>query len=342
MNPQHIVITKEDQKVIDDSRVSIERQYTQDWNLHIRNIQYRDEGTYKCIVNTEKPLIRHIYLSVRVPPHIDEASSSKSKIEVLEGRTVELNCNASGVPTPRIRWFRITTYDMGNKEEIMETNPWETLLIRNISRHCEGTYECVAHNNVKFSVSKTIQVIVVFRPEVSLTTKRLGQYMGKETVLQCRVSASPRTICAWERNGQELRTTMGKYRLTIYEDDPHSISLNLQIHELAPEDYGEYRCFASNSYGEDSETMVLYESRDEVLYTSTVTTTPRGSESEMEVLPPVSYDTPGTTGLEFVGGAHEDNMKTAYCCSITEKGRISSMTTLQTPSETNPQETDTD
>ena len=69
-------------------------------------------------------------------------------------------------------------------------------------------------------------------PEVHLPTKRLGQYVGKETVLVCVVSSSPTRICYWERRGEELQTTPGKYRLTIYNDDPHTITLSLQIYQV--------------------------------------------------------------------------------------------------------------
>ena len=40
-------------------------------------------------------------------------------------------------------------------------DPGEILVIHNVSRFCDGTFECVAYNDVGSSVSKEIKVLVV-------------------------------------------------------------------------------------------------------------------------------------------------------------------------------------
>ena len=50
----------------------------------------------------------------------------------------------------------------------------------------------------------------------------------------------------------------GKYRVQPYDEGDHTITLSLQIYNLQPQDFGEYKCVASNNLGKDSESMFLY------------------------------------------------------------------------------------
>ncbi|KAJ8303958.1 hypothetical protein KUTeg_017541 [Tegillarca granosa] len=96
-----------------------------------------------------------------VPPRIISTSPSK-KITVKEGETVELICNATGVPQPKITWIR-KSWDSERERIRQETisKPGECLYIHNISRYCGGTFECVAHNGVQRSASAKMEIEVV-------------------------------------------------------------------------------------------------------------------------------------------------------------------------------------
>lgn len=101
-------------------------------------------------------------------------------------------------------------------------------------------------------------IFVLVPPEVTMTTTKLGQFRGKETVLECTIHASPFSIFKWERNGEQIETSTGKYRLDLYDDGPHIKKLSLQIFSLSADQYGQYTCYAKNIYGTDRETMILY------------------------------------------------------------------------------------
>ena len=45
-------LTLDDQVLYDDSRFSVTRPYTQEWNLQIDPVQYEDHGVYACTINT--------------------------------------------------------------------------------------------------------------------------------------------------------------------------------------------------------------------------------------------------------------------------------------------------
>ena len=59
-DPYSSILTINQQTVTDDDRISVNRPYVKEWNLHIENIKKSDQGTYTCIINsspqTQKPV----------------------------------------------------------------------------------------------------------------------------------------------------------------------------------------------------------------------------------------------------------------------------------------------
>ena len=64
MNPRKTLISTDDSRYIDDSRLSVERPKIEDWNLMIREVRHNDSGEYMCQVNTKPVKIKRIYLFV--------------------------------------------------------------------------------------------------------------------------------------------------------------------------------------------------------------------------------------------------------------------------------------
>ncbi|KAH3730023.1 hypothetical protein DPMN_056001 [Dreissena polymorpha] len=192
-----------------------------------------------------------------------------------EGETVDLTCNATGVPIPVVTWYKqfkpIKDYTDGYFAggRIL---PGETLRLKNVSRFCGGRYECIAENGVPPNATKVFHITVEFPPEVSLTNKRLGQSVGRETLLECRVAASPHANIYWTRERQDLPLhKTNKYVTNVYNDGEHEKTLSLNIIDITKEDFGSYTCHASNRLGQDSETMFLYEN---IKVTEPTVTTP--------------------------------------------------------------------
>lgn len=65
MNPKKILVSQKESRFIDDTRMSIERPFLGDWNLHVRDVQYKDRGVYTCTVNSFPVVVRHINLTVQ-------------------------------------------------------------------------------------------------------------------------------------------------------------------------------------------------------------------------------------------------------------------------------------
>ena len=94
-------------------------------------------------------------------------------------------------------------------------------------------------------------------PEIQMQNRRLGQARGRETILECIITAFPHAVNYWEKDGRRI-TSSAKHRIEAYDEGDHSLVLSLRIHDIDQSDYGEYRCVASNTLGTDHETMYLY------------------------------------------------------------------------------------
>ncbi|XP_059141253.1 limbic system-associated membrane protein-like isoform X2 [Physella acuta] len=236
-----------------------------DWNLHIRDVKIKDQGLYSCQINTHPVKIKTVYLTVQVPAKILNNSSTDAVV-AREGTTVTLTCNVDGLPIPNVTWYRITTTSKGEtkKSEFCPGSNTvgmrgEVLIIHNVSRHCGDTYECWAFNGVPPAISKYIKVSVEFPPEITMPNVAIGQDLGKETILECSITANPQPVVTWKKNGVDIKTTAGRYRVEPYPETEFTMSLGLKIQVIEPADFGIYTCVATNKVGADSKEMLLYD-----------------------------------------------------------------------------------
>lgn len=93
--------------VIKDSRFSLRYDpNSSTYKLQIKDIQETDAGTYTCqvVISTVHKVSANVKLSVRRPPVISD--NSTQSIVASEGSEVQMECYASGYPTPTITWRR--------------------------------------------------------------------------------------------------------------------------------------------------------------------------------------------------------------------------------------------
>ncbi|KAH9519067.1 hypothetical protein Btru_009038 [Bulinus truncatus] len=57
-------LTLDDRRIVADERVSLERPYIKEWNLHIRRVETMDAGVYMCQINTDPIQVRSVTLVV--------------------------------------------------------------------------------------------------------------------------------------------------------------------------------------------------------------------------------------------------------------------------------------
>ena len=79
-------------------------------------------------------------------------SAEGANVTVVEGSNVTLPCTAEGNPTPHVAWIAPNGTVLQNRTT--DTN----LMLKSVSRHCRGSYQCVAANELG---STTVKVNLV-------------------------------------------------------------------------------------------------------------------------------------------------------------------------------------
>lgn len=93
--------------VIKDSRFALRfDQASTTYTLQIKDIQETDAGTYQCqvVISTVNKITAEVDLAVLRPPIISD--NSTQSIVASEGKSVQMECYATGYPKPTIQWRR--------------------------------------------------------------------------------------------------------------------------------------------------------------------------------------------------------------------------------------------
>ena len=86
---------------------------------------------------------------------------------------------------------------------------------------------------------------------------RLGQARGRETILECRITAYPHAVNYWQKDGRRIISS-SKHRIDAYEETSDRLTLSLRIGDIDADDYGRYDCVAANALGTDQKTIHLF------------------------------------------------------------------------------------
>ncbi|KAL8617229.1 hypothetical protein ACOMHN_066240 [Nucella lapillus] len=172
---ERVLLTFDERRITDDTRITVERPYQTEWNLHIRNVRPEDAGTYLCQLNTNPMMSYDIKLLV-----LNEAPSPVLPREVvaLSGSDVDISCKL-----PNLNDIGTWSYKANNdsrKTNIRENNKFafrqgqgqdshvHTLVISNVRTNDEGIYLCRARSG---DDSQTSLRVVVPPPPPSLEAK---------------------------------------------------------------------------------------------------------------------------------------------------------------------------
>ncbi|CAF0968482.1 unnamed protein product [Rotaria magnacalcarata] len=166
-----------------------------DWVLIFDPLDRDDIGNLTCRLTDTNS--REIYLTrflnVISEPLVLE--SSTKDIEVNEGDSVTLVCNAQGYPAPTIEWQKADAQPLSSGH-IRQMG--SQLHLHQVTRRESGIYKCLASNLVGFGSEWTLKLSVRFRPYV-YCERDVGQATDflVDAYMECYVYGYPPPKISW-------------------------------------------------------------------------------------------------------------------------------------------------
>uniref|UniRef100_M3YMQ2 Hemicentin 2 n=1 Tax=Mustela putorius furo TaxID=9669 RepID=M3YMQ2_MUSPF len=233
--PPHISWSREGHALQEDSRIRVDAQGT----LTIQDVAPEDAGNYSCLavneVGTDEETVTLYYTD---PPSI---SAVNAVVLAAVGDEAVLVCDVSGVPPPRVIWYRGTSENRpGTRAGLGENSG--TLRIPAARERDAGTYTCRAVNEMG-DASAEIRLEVGHAPRLMELPRDVTVELGKSALLACRASGRPPPKVTWRRgDGQPLGPGRGSRT-----GQPDSGVLFFE--SVVPEDQAQYVCEAQNMFG---------------------------------------------------------------------------------------------
>ncbi|CAL8261867.1 unnamed protein product [Boreogadus saida] len=191
-------------------------------------------GRYTCRAqNTQGSNQSETDLTVNYAPQ--NVSVTATSLELTEGNTLELLCEAKSVPAvSHYSWTRTRT--SAGQEEVVGSD--QKLNLTSVTSADHGGYRCTAQNQVGSRVSREVGVTVKYAPKNATITVLSGQEYdaGAPIQLSCRSTSYPAVDSyKWYKkrnNLSNVETVQSGQNLTVHPDHP-----------------GIYHCYASNTLG---------------------------------------------------------------------------------------------
>ncbi|KAF3821003.1 hypothetical protein GH733_011156 [Mirounga leonina] len=195
----HISWSRGGHALQEDSRIHVDAQGT----LIIQGVAPEDAGNYSCQavneVGTDEEMVTLYYTD---PPSI---SAVNAVVLAAVGDQAVLVCEVSGVPPPRVIWYR------GDLEMILapEGSSSGTLRIPAARERDAGVYTCRAVNEMG-DASAEIQLEVGHAPQLTELPRDVTVELGRSALLACRAMGRPPPLVTWRRgDGQPLGPRRG-------------------------------------------------------------------------------------------------------------------------------------
>jgi hemicentin len=215
--------------------------------LTVNRVDLTDGGEFKIIAtNPQGTVTSTCHVDVLMKPKID---SKPQDIQVLIGEQAELNVKLSGVPKPKIQWFKDgQPVNIDNKHiKTIEKDDICTLIIDNTQLTDKGVYTLKATNKGGEAESPKLTLNVQqIKPSLkSDLNKDITAQIGETIPLTIKVSGTKPKV-KWYRNGEEVVETVEENYEIIEEEDTYT----LLIKNAKPKNSAEYQAVISNDVGE--------------------------------------------------------------------------------------------
>ncbi|XP_064799096.1 fibroblast growth factor receptor 1-A-like isoform X2 [Oncorhynchus masou masou] len=205
----------------------------------------------------ENKLSNNQNLQLMAPQWATPDKMEKRLHAVPASKTVKFRCQATGNPTPTLRWYR-NGKEFRKDQRIggfkLRDHMW-TIIMESVVPSDKGNYTCLVENK-HGSLTHTYQLDVVERSphrpilQAGLPANRTAM-VGSDVEFVCRVFSDPQPHIQWLKritiNGSRVGPDGLPYTAGFNTTDREMEVFTLR--NVSVEDEGEYTCLAGNSIG---------------------------------------------------------------------------------------------
>ncbi|KAM8862809.1 neural cell adhesion molecule L1.1 isoform 2-T2 [Spinachia spinachia] len=201
--------------------------------LHFNSVAQGDDGEYECRAFNDHGSTAHSFsLTVEASPFWVKEPQN---LLYSPGETVRLECQAEGIPTPRLTWRLngelLTEVDEDPRRSVSSG----VLILRDVEFADTAVYQCEATNKHGSILLNTYLYVVELPPQILSSDGVVYRVTeGGDVVLHCESFGSPRPHVTWE--GEERPPLLSDPRIALLTNG--SITMSGVSHE----DDGEYTC----------------------------------------------------------------------------------------------------
>ncbi|XP_075978545.1 tyrosine-protein phosphatase Lar isoform X5 [Anticarsia gemmatalis] len=211
----------------------------------------RDDATYECVAENgvgdavTAIATLTVFEADKAPPGFPNIAPPPTTMVVEVGHTATLPCQATGNPSPKVRWlWNSLPLDVASNPRyaLLNDKMHGTLQIVKSEEEDQGKFECVAENSIGTEYSKPTVLYVKVRrvaPQFSIPPPPKSEVMlGGNLTLKCVAFGSPMPTVKWRK---------GLTKWLTPEDNPP-----LGLNTLKLEDIREsanYTCEATSALG---------------------------------------------------------------------------------------------
>ncbi|XP_047547521.1 neural cell adhesion molecule 1 isoform X2 [Lutra lutra] len=236
--------------------------------LQIRDIKKTDEGTYRCegrILARGEINFKDIQVIVNVPPTVQARQSIVNATANLS-QSVTLVCDAKGFPEPTMSWTKDgEQIENEEDEKYIFSDDSSELTIRKVDKSDEAEYVCIAENKAG-EQDASIHLKVFAKPKITYVENQTAMELEEQVTLTCEASGDPIPTITWRTSTRNI-SSEEKASWTRPEKQEtldghlvvhsHARVSSLTLKSIQYTDAGEYVCTASNTIGQDSQSMYL-------------------------------------------------------------------------------------
>lgn len=210
--------------------------------LHVKPARVTHAGHYSCVAENQAGRAeRRFMLSVLVPPEFAGDLEPLSNVTTVLNTPVTLLCEATGIPPPRVRWFRGDQPVSPGDDIYLLAGGW-MLKMPQVQESDRGLYSCLASNEAgEARRNFSLEVLVPPSIENEDVEETIEVLEGDPTHLACNASGHPQPMVTWFQDGQVLA-----------DGDTHHVSSDgtlLWVPQANLSSAGHYSCIATNAAG---------------------------------------------------------------------------------------------